>query len=106
MTNKRKAVLQKKQEILQYRKQRMSSSINSDSAVIDVPVIIKGDVSGSVEALLGILKAKQPNLVKLNVIHSSVGGVSDSDVEMAFTTGGKGTYTTLMCIIITYTSHS
>ncbi len=64
----------------------------ADGSDIVVPLIVKGDVWGSVEALIGILKSKQPELMKLSVIHAGVGVVSDSDVEMASSVGGMLLY--------------
>ena len=53
-----------------------------------VPVVVKGDVVGSVEALVGVLTSRQPEQVGLNVVHSGVGAISESDVEMAASSGG------------------
>ena len=53
-----------------------------------VPVVVKGDVVGSVEVLVGILASRQPEKVSVNVIHSGVGAICDSDVEMAASSGG------------------
>lgn len=50
---------------------------------------MKGDVWGSVDALIGILQSKQPEHMKLNVVSTGVGGVSDGDVEMASSIGGE-----------------
>ena len=49
----------------------------------ELKVIIKGDVQGSVEAVKdSILKIKSDK-IKLNVIHSGVGGISEGDVMLA-----------------------
>ena len=61
---------------------------NAGSHVVAVPLVVKGDVWGSVEALIGILKSKQPSLMKLDIVHTGVGGVTDSDIDMAVSTGG------------------
>lgn len=53
---------------------------------LEVNCIIKGDVSGSVEAILNIFDTyTEDNLCKLNVVHYGVGAVSESDVELAET---------------------
>jgi len=49
---------------------------------------VKGDVVGSVEALGGVLISRQPEQLRLNVVHSGVGAISESDVEMAASSGG------------------
>ncbi|WP_413627393.1 translation initiation factor IF-2 [Fructilactobacillus vespulae] len=48
-----------------------------------VNVVIKADVQGSVEALAGSLKKIDVEGVNVNVIHSSVGAVNESDVALA-----------------------
>jgi len=53
-----------------------------------IPLIVKGDVMGSVEALVAILESRQPKQKILKVIHTGVGGVTDTDVDMAFATKG------------------
>ncbi|WP_218823832.1 translation initiation factor IF-2 [Inquilinus limosus] len=55
----------------------------------ELPVIIKGDVQGSVEAIAGSLeKAAGDNVeVKVRVLHSAVGAITESDVTLAASTG-------------------
>ena len=61
----------------------------SDDDVITVPLVVKGDVAGSVEALLNILTARQPLRFRLKVVHSGVGPISESDMDMAISTKGR-----------------
>ncbi len=49
----------------------------------ELPVLIKGDVQGSVEALNGILSKIANNEVKVSVIHSGVGAINESDITLA-----------------------
>jgi translation initiation factor IF-2 len=49
----------------------------------EVDVIIKADVQGSVEALSGSLKKIDVEGVKVNIVHSSVGAINESDVALA-----------------------
>ncbi len=49
----------------------------------ELPVLIKGDVQGSVEALNGILSRIANNEVKVHVLHSAVGAINESDVTLA-----------------------
>ncbi len=51
--------------------------------VKDLPIIVKGDVDGSVEALSDALMKLSTNEVKVVVIHKGVGGISESDVLLA-----------------------
>ncbi|HLT57451.1 MAG TPA: translation initiation factor IF-2 [Limnochordales bacterium] len=49
----------------------------------ELPIIIKGDVQGSVEALRGALEKLSTDEVRLNVIHAAVGGITKTDVDLA-----------------------
>ena len=50
-------------------------------------VIIKADVQGSYEALAGSLRKLSTDEVKVNVLHSGVGGITESDVNLAIASG-------------------
>jgi translation initiation factor IF-2 len=54
-----------------------------DAAVKELNLIIKGDVQGSIEALAGSLLRLNTGEVKVNVIHSAVGAISETDVMLA-----------------------
>ncbi|MBO4489259.1 MAG: translation initiation factor IF-2 [Bacteroidales bacterium] len=49
----------------------------------ELNIIVKGDVDGSVEALSGELLKLSTEQVQLNVIHKSVGAVTETDVMLA-----------------------
>jgi translation initiation factor IF-2 len=51
--------------------------------VKDLPIVIKGDVQGSVEVLSEMLPKLSSDQVKLKIIHASVGAVSETDVLLA-----------------------
>ncbi|HEX9078960.1 MAG TPA: translation initiation factor IF-2, partial [Desulfuromonadaceae bacterium] len=51
--------------------------------VKDLNVIVKGDVQGSVEAVGEALRKLSTDAVRLNVIHSAVGAVTETDVNLA-----------------------
>lgn len=51
--------------------------------VQSLPIIIKADVQGSYEALSGSLNKLSNEEVKINIIHSGVGGITESDVNLA-----------------------
>jgi translation initiation factor IF-2 len=54
-----------------------------EGVVQDLNVIVKGDVQGSVEAVTGELaKVRHPE-VRLNVIHTGIGAISEGDVMLA-----------------------
>jgi len=50
-----------------------------------LPVIIKADVQGSLEAIKGSLEKLKNEEVKVNIISSGVGGITESDVTLAST---------------------
>jgi translation initiation factor IF-2 len=51
------------------------------------PLVIKGDVQGSVEAIAQALEALGTSEVTARVIHSGVGGITESDVTLAASSG-------------------
>ncbi len=55
----------------------------SDGAVRDLNLIIKGDVQGSIEAAVSELEKIKSDEVAVRVIHTGVGGISESDVMLA-----------------------
>ncbi len=61
---------------------------NNDD-IITVPLVVKGDVTGSVEALVKILESRHPRGFRLKVVHSGVGMLSEGDIEMAISTKGQ-----------------
>jgi len=53
----------------------------------EFPLVIKGDVQGSVEAIIGALDKLGTDEVAARVLHSAVGGISESDVTLAEASG-------------------
>jgi translation initiation factor IF-2 len=51
--------------------------------VRDLNIVLKGDVQGSVEALMSELQKIQHPEVGVNVIHTGVGGITENDVNLA-----------------------
>lgn len=51
--------------------------------IAELNLIIKGDVDGSIEALSGSLQKISNDEVQVNVIHTGVGAISESDVLLA-----------------------
>ena len=49
----------------------------------ELPVLIKGDVQGSVEAIAATLEKMGTDLVKVRLLHTAVGAVNESDVTLA-----------------------
>jgi translation initiation factor IF-2 len=49
----------------------------------ELPLVIKADVQGSIEALTKALTDLSTDTVKVNVIHTGVGGITENDVMLA-----------------------
>lgn len=56
--------------------------------VKELPIVLKADVSGSMEAINGMLAKLHSPEVKVKVIHSAIGGVTENDVLLASTAKG------------------
>ena len=56
-----------------------------------INLIIKADVQGSIETLVATVTGQNTDEVKVKVVHSGVGAISESDVELALATKGKPT---------------
>jgi translation initiation factor IF-2 len=81
----RRQQLKREQDFRQIRLTTLDdiSAQIKDGQVRELAVIVKGDVDGSVEALSDSLMKDAHKEVKLNVIHSGVGTISESDVMLA-----------------------
>jgi translation initiation factor IF-2 len=62
--------------------ENMFSDINAGEVKM-LPIIIKGDVQGSQEALAQSLLKLSTDEVKVQLVYSAVGGISESDVNLA-----------------------
>jgi translation initiation factor IF-2 len=49
----------------------------------EFPLLVKGDVQGSVEAIAGALRKIGNDEVEARIVHSGVGGVTESDIALA-----------------------
>ena len=83
--------LQRKYQILQEKK-RKQKQLDREEGIQVVPLIVKGDVSGSVEALVEVINSCQPKQLQLEVIQFGVGNITESEVEIASSVGGKIIY--------------
>ncbi|MEC8371374.1 MAG: translation initiation factor IF-2, partial [Pseudomonadota bacterium] len=54
----------------------------------ELPIIIRCDVQGSIEAIVGALENLSTDEVKVRVMHSAVGGITESDIILANSSGG------------------
>jgi translation initiation factor IF-2 len=89
---------QKAREVSSYRqrKEREAQAVKSARGTMEqmfakiqageakeLPVVIKGDVQGSVEALIGTLEKCGSDEVKVRVLHAAVGAINESDITLA-----------------------
>ncbi len=49
--------------------------------VKEFPLVIKGDVQGSIEAIAGALDKLGTDEVRARIVHSGAGGITESDVS-------------------------
>ncbi len=91
----------KAREVVAWRQQQGASRLGKSSAQsledllakvknedhIEVPVIVKGDTQGSVEAVAEAIKKLNTEKVSNKLIHTAVGGITESDVSLAATSG-------------------
>ncbi|HTU11254.1 MAG TPA: translation initiation factor IF-2 [Allosphingosinicella sp.] len=64
----------------------MFSALREKQAV-EFPLVIKGDVQGSVEAIVNAVNRISNEDIKARVLHAGVGGITESDVTLAGASG-------------------
>jgi translation initiation factor IF-2 len=57
------------------------------STTMEFPMVIKADVQGSVEAIVHALNRLSTDEIKVRVLHSGVGAITESDVTLASASG-------------------
>ncbi len=62
--------------------EQMMSQLQT-SGIKEFPLVIKGDVQGSIEAIAGALEKLGTDEVRARIVHSGVGGVTESDISLA-----------------------
>ncbi len=55
----------------------------AEGEIRTLPLIIKADVQGSYEALIHSLQKLSTNEVRVTIVHSGVGGITESDINLA-----------------------
>jgi translation initiation factor IF-2 len=65
----------------------MMQDLKTGAGRKDFPLVVKADVQGSVEAIAGALEKLGNEEVGARVIHSGVGGITESDVILANASG-------------------
>jgi translation initiation factor IF-2 len=60
---------------------------NHASTTMEFPLVVKADVHGSVEAIVHALNRLSTDEIKVRVLHSGVGAITESDVTLANASG-------------------
>lgn len=67
--------------------QFMTSLKDGTADIKDLPIVLKGDVQGSVEAITQSLEKLSTEEVRANVVYGAAGGISESDILLAQSSG-------------------
>ncbi len=65
----------------------MFAAFGDETEAKVLPVVVKADVRGSLEAILAAFEEIRTDEVAVNVVSSGVGGLSESDINLAITAG-------------------
>ncbi len=94
---------QRARELTEYRQRRSKDAANAGPSAMasmeqmmaklanktssDLPILVKADVQGSAQAIKSSLEALGNDEVKARVVYSAAGGISESDVQLAASSG-------------------
>ncbi|WP_179505102.1 MULTISPECIES: translation initiation factor IF-2 [unclassified Sphingomonas] len=67
--------------------ENMFSALAAKQTVIEYPVVIKADVQGSTEAIVNALNRLSTDEIKVRILQSGVGAITESDVGLAQASG-------------------
>jgi translation initiation factor IF-2 len=67
--------------------EQLMAKAKADADVAELPVLVKADVQGSAEAIVQALEKVGNAEVRVRVLHSGVGAITDSDVGLAEASG-------------------
>ena len=65
----------------------MFSALAAKATVIEYPLVVKSDVQGSTEAIINALHRLSNDEIKVKILQSGVGAITESDVSLAAATG-------------------
>ncbi|MDX6380886.1 MAG: translation initiation factor [Rubrobacteraceae bacterium] len=78
----------RRQELAQGGPRRTLEELLGEGGVQDLNLVVKADVAGSVEALKEALARLSTEEVRVNIVRSGVGAITDSDVMLGTASGG------------------
>ncbi|WP_448578124.1 translation initiation factor IF-2 [Thermaurantiacus sp.] len=62
-------------------------SAMKEAKAVEFPIVVKADVHGSVEAIVSAVNKLSTDEIRVRVLHSGVGGITESDVTLARASG-------------------
>jgi len=86
-TRSNEAVEEQRQSVNKVTLENLFDSLE-EGELKEVNIIVKGDVQGSVEALVGSLEKIEVDGVRVNVVHTGVGAINETDVTLASASHG------------------
>ena len=79
-------LLQKRTTAAPASLESMVSALKANQA-IEYPLVVKADTQGTVEAIVASLNKLSTDDIKVRILHSGVGGITESDVNVAAASG-------------------
>lgn len=79
-------LLQKRTTAAPASLESMFSALKANQA-IEYPLVVKADTQGTVEAIVASLNKLSTDDIKVRILHSGVGGITESDVNVAAASG-------------------
>ena len=58
-----------------------------EAEIKELPIVVKSDVQGSLEAIIGAVDQLATDEVRVRILHAAVGGITESDVILASASG-------------------
>jgi translation initiation factor IF-2 len=82
IADKRKS---RQQEATMFKREPVRLEKLSEAKIEELKVIVKADFRGSIEAIRKELEKLQHEEVRVRVLHAAIGGITESDVQLALT---------------------
>ncbi|MBC2836209.1 translation initiation factor IF-2 [Paragemmobacter straminiformis] len=67
--------------------EQLMAKAKADKSVAELPILVKADVQGSAEAIVQALEKVGNDEVRVRILHSGVGAITDTDVGLAEASG-------------------
>ncbi len=67
--------------------EQLLAKAKDDKNVVELPIVVKGDVQGSTEAIVQAMEKIGNDEVRVRILHAGVGAITESDVGLAEASG-------------------